>query len=93
MNSNMEVLSVRDYRSNLAAYFDRAAEGERILIRRKNTLYALLSIGSEDLSLSPVQQRQVDELTESIRHSWEQVKMIEKGKLPRRTIQDMLDEI
>lgn len=31
----MEVLSVRDYRNNLSASFDRAAEGERVLIRRK----------------------------------------------------------
>ena len=39
------------------------------------------------------QQRQVNELAESIKRSWEQVKMIEEGKLPRRTIQDMLDEL
>ena len=62
----MEVLSVRDYRNNLSASFDRAAEGECVLIRRKNALYALVSVGSEDLSLSPQQQRQVDEMAESI---------------------------
>lgn len=60
--------SVKDYRNNLAASFDRADEGES-------------------------QQRKVDKLAESIRHSWQQVKMIEEGKLPRRTIQDMLDEL
>ena len=32
----MEALSVSDYRNNLAASFDRADEGERVLIRRKN---------------------------------------------------------
>ena len=89
----MEALSVSDYRNHLAASFDRADEGERVLIRRKNSLYALVSLGREELSLSPSQQRQVDILAESIRHSWEQVKMIEEGKLPRRTIQDMLDEL
>lgn len=89
----MEALSVRDYRNNLAAYFDRADEGERVLIRRKNSLYALVSVGSEDLSLSKQQQRRLDELTESLKRSWEQVKMIEEGKLPRRTVQDMLDEL
>ena len=90
----MEVLSVRDYRNNLAAYFDRASEGERVLIRRKNTLYALVSVGSEDeMTLSSRQQQHVKEMAESIRRSWEQVKMMEEGKLPRRTIQDMLDEI
>lgn len=89
----MEALSVSEYRNNLAASFDRADEGERVLIRRKNSLYALVSLGQENLTLSPRQQRQVDEMAESIRHSWEQVKMIEEGKLPRRTIQDMLDEL
>ena len=62
----MEVLSVRDYRNNLSASFDRADEGERVVVRRKNTLYALVRIGSEDVSLSPQQQRQVDEMTESM---------------------------
>ncbi|WP_300300749.1 hypothetical protein [uncultured Muribaculum sp.] len=89
----MEALSVSDYRNNLAASFDRADEGERVLIRRKNSLYALISVGREELSLSPKQQRQVDELAASIRRSWEQVKMLEEGKLPRRTVQDMLNEL
>ena len=89
----MEVLSVSDYRNNLAASFDRADEGERVLIRRKKSLYALVSIGREEPSLSPRQQQRVDELAESIKRSWEQVKMIEEGKLPRRTIKDMLDEL
>lgn len=87
----MEALSVSDYRNNLAASFDRADEGERVLIRRKNSLYALINVGWENLTLSPRQQRKVDEFAESLRRSWEQVKMIEEGKLPRRTIQDMLD--
>ena len=89
----MEALSVSDYRKNLAASFDLADKGERVLIRRKNSLYALVSVGREELTLSPSQQRQVDELAESLRRSWNQVKMMEEGKLPRRTIQDMLDEL
>lgn len=89
----MKALSVSEYRNNLAASFDRADEGERVLIRRKNSLYVLVRIGHEELDLSPRQQRQVDEFAESLRRSWEQVKMMEEGKLPRRTIQDMLDEL
>lgn len=77
----------------LAASFDRADEGERVIIRRKNSLYALVSLGREEHTLSQRQQRQVDEFADSLRHSWEQVKMMEEGKLPRRTIQDMLDEL
>lgn len=89
----MEALSVSDYRKNLATSFDRADRGERVLIRRRNSLYALVSVGQEELTLSPKQQRKVDELAEGLKRSWEQVKMMEEGKLPRRTIQDMLDEL
>ena len=89
----MEALSVSDYRRNLAASFDRAEKGEQVLIRRKKSLYALVCVGSEDIPLSQKQQRQVNELAESIKRSWKQVKMIEDGKLSRRTIQDMLDEL
>ena len=89
----MEALSVSDYRRNLAASFDRAEKGEQVLIRRKKSLYALVCVGSEDIPLSQKQQRQVNELAESIKRSWKQVKMIVDGKLSRRTIQDMLDEL
>ncbi len=47
----MEALSVRDYRSNLAASFDRADNGEQVLIRRKNKIYALVSLGRENLMI------------------------------------------
>lgn len=89
----MEALSVSDYRSNLAASFDRADRGERVLIRRKNTVYALVCVGREEVSITPKQEQQLAQLSESIKHSWQQVKMMEEGKLPRRTIQDMLDEL
>ena len=58
----MEALSVSDYRNNLAASFDRADEGNEVLIRRKNSLYALVSVGREELTLSPKQQRQVNQI-------------------------------
>lgn len=89
----MKVLSVRDYRNNLAASFDRAAEGERVLIRRKNAIYALVSLGNEDLSLSPLQQRQVEEMTESIRRSWKQVKQMEAGEIPAKSAMDFINEL
>ena len=40
-------------------------------------LYALVSVGREELTLSPKQQRQVNEFAESLRRSWEQVKQME----------------
>lgn len=56
----MEALSVRDYRNNLAASFARADNGEKVLIRRKNRIYALMSVGSEDLMLTPELQKRID---------------------------------
>lgn len=89
----MNVLSVRDYRNKLAESFDKAAEGERVLIRRKNALFALVSLGNEDVSLSPRQQRHVDEMAESIRRSWRQVKQMEAGEIPSKSAIEFIDEL
>ncbi len=58
---NMDVLSVRDYRNNLAASFSRADQGESVLIRRKNNIYALVNVGKEDLMITPELQKRIDE--------------------------------
>lgn len=57
----MEALSVRDYRNNLAASFTRADQGERVLIRRRNNIYALVNVGKEELMITPEMQRRIDE--------------------------------
>lgn len=57
----MEALSVRDYRNNLSATFDRADRGETVLVRRKNRLYAVTSIGTEDLTITPALRRRIAE--------------------------------
>ncbi len=57
----MEALSVRDYRNNLAASFARADKGEKVLIRRKNQIYALVSIGPEDLMMTPEMYQRINE--------------------------------
>lgn len=57
----MEALSVSNYRSNLAASFARADRGERVLIRRKNNIYALVNVGREDLMITPALQRRIEE--------------------------------
>ena len=61
----MDVLSVRDFRSNLAACFEKADEGSPVLIRRKNKLYALTSIGKEDVMITPELQKRIDEAREA----------------------------
>lgn len=63
----MEALSVRDYRNNLAASFARADNGEKVLIRRKNRIYALMSVGNEDLMLTPELQKRIDKARQDFR--------------------------
>lgn len=63
----MEALSVRDYRNNLAKSFDRADRGESVLIRRKNQIYTLMSLGHEDLVITPELQKRIDEARRAYR--------------------------
>ena len=61
----MEALSVRDYRNNLAASFDRANKGETVIIRRRGQLFALTSLGNENVGISPKLQKRIDEAREA----------------------------
>jgi len=63
----METLSVRDYRNNLAASFDRADKGETVLIRRRNQIYTLTNIGKEDLMITPELQARIEEARKNYR--------------------------
>lgn len=62
----MEALSVREYRNNLAASFTKADNGEQVLIRRKNEIYALVKVGREDL-MTPELQARIDKAREEIK--------------------------
>lgn len=63
----MEALSVTDYRNNLSAAFTRAENGEEVLIRRKNKIYALVNIGNEDLMMTPQLQQRIEEARSEFR--------------------------
>ncbi len=89
----MEALNVREYRNNLASCFQKAAEGEKIIIRRKNQLFTLISLGSEDIRINDNQQKKIDALKESIKKSWDEVKKIESGELPTKSAEDFLNEL
>ena len=89
----MEPLSVREYRNNLASAFDRADQGEQVLIRRKNSIYILTSAGKEDITLSPQKQREVDAMAASIKRSWAQVRQMEDGLIPAQSAIDFLNEL
>jgi hypothetical protein len=63
----METLTVSDFRNNLAESFSRVSNGENVLIRRKNEIYALVKIGNEDLSLSPELQKRIDDVHQAFK--------------------------
>lgn len=63
----MEALSVREYRNNLAASFTKADNGEQVLIRRKNEIYALVKVGREDLMITPELQARINEVEKECR--------------------------
>ena len=86
----MEALSVREYRNNLALAFDRADQGEQVLIRRKNSIYILTSAGKEDITLSPKKQREVDEMAASLRRSIQEVKDSLSGKKKLKKARDIV---
>lgn len=65
--ADMEALSVREYRNNLAASFTKADNGEQVLIRRKNEIYALVKVGREDLMITPELQARINEVEKECR--------------------------
>lgn len=59
----MEILTVREFRSNLAEAFTKADNGEPVIIRRKREIYALVKIGKENVTLTSEMQQRIAEVT------------------------------
>lgn len=77
----MEIVSARDFRANQTKILAKALKGESVLLSSRIGMFKILPV-TED-----------DSLTTRICKGLEQVKMIEEGALPRRTVRDMLDEL
>ena len=77
----MEIISARDCRANPTVILNKILDGESILLSSRVGMFKITPVTEEDT------------LTTRICKGLKQVKMIEEGKLPRRTIQDMLDEL
>ena len=52
--------TVRDFRTNLSANFDRVDAGERILVRRRNRVYTIVPVEDDDLTITPELQAKID---------------------------------
>lgn len=77
----MQIVSAREFRSNQTAVLKKALDGESVLINSRIGTFKIVPVTEED------------SLTTRICNGLDEVKQIQKGKLPRRTIQDLLDEI
>lgn len=56
----MNTITVRDFRTNLSANFDRVDAGERILVRRRNKVYTIIPVDDEDMTITPELQAKID---------------------------------
>lgn len=56
----MNTMTVRDFRTNLSANFDRVDAGERILVRRRNRVYTIVQVEDDDLTVTPELQAKID---------------------------------
>lgn len=63
----MNTMTVRDFRANLSANFDRVDAGERILVRRKNRVYTIVPVEDDDLTITPELQAKIDKARQEYR--------------------------
>ena len=77
----MQVVSAREFRANQGKYLIKANEGQSVLLTSRYGNFKIVPISEED------------NLTTRICRGLQQVKLMKDGKLPRRTIEDLLDEL
>lgn len=80
----MIVISSREFRQNQKMYFERADQGEQIIVQRgKDKAYALTPVSEDDLYFNA-------EMVERIKKSMEQVKA---GKTTEVTTPEEIDKL
>ena len=57
----MTALTVRDFRSQMATSLDRVDAGERVFIRRRNHVYAIVPVEDEDLTITPALAAKIEQ--------------------------------
>lgn len=77
----MEIITTREFRANQGKFLTAAKRGQSVILKSRYGNFKITPVTEEDA------------LTTRISKSLSQVKMIKEGKLPRRTIQDLLDEL
>lgn len=61
----METMTVSNFRKNMTAVLDKVAAGDRIIIRRGAQSFAIISVGDDELAISPKLQAKIDKAREA----------------------------
>lgn len=81
MIKTMEIISARNFRASQTAILTKAMNGEDILLSSRVGMFKIVPVTEED------------SLTKRICDGLREVKLMEDGKIPSRTLQDLLDEL
>lgn len=79
--STIEIVSAREFRANQTSILSKALKGESVLLSSRLGMFKITPVTEEDT------------LTTRICKGIREAKMIQEGKLPRRTVQDMLNDL
>lgn len=77
----MQVVSAREFRANQGKFLMAALRGQSVLLTSRYGNFKITPLTDED------------SLTQRVCRGLEEVKKLESGELPRRTLGDMLNEL
>ena len=63
----MTTLTIRDFRSNLAASLDRVDKGEQIMVRRGKKIYTIVVVEDGELAITPQLAAKIDKARQDYR--------------------------
>ena len=63
----MTTLTIRDFRSQLAAAFDRVDQGDRVLVRRRNKIYTIVVVDDGELEITPQLAEKIEKARQEYR--------------------------
>lgn len=77
----MEIISAREFRANQTKILRKALKGESVLISSRVGIFKILPVMEEDT------------LTKRICNGLKEVKEIEEGAIPAKSLEDFLNEL
>ena len=80
----MLVISSREFRQNQKMYFERADQGEQIIVQRgKDKSYALTPVGEDDLYFN----------ADMVKHIKESMSQVESGKTKKVSTPEQINDL